>query len=101
MARWSFMLSGFLLWALHFAGLYAIASVEAETAHADMEFWRTVALAFSIACLSSSIGVALWTYLHLARARSDGFAFHRQLAALGGVVAAIAITWQTLPLLLG
>lgn len=99
MRRWLFMLGGLLVWAAHFAGVYAIASVADVVAHASAPAARALIGAFTLVCVLAAAGIAV-----VAARRRTGDAqerFSASLAALGGALAAVAILWQGLPALVG
>jgi hypothetical protein len=100
MRRWSYILGGLLIWALHFSGVYAIASLEAQTQANDAAAWRRAAIVFSFLCLAACLAISVRVFRRW-RSAATPVPFHEQLAALGGGVAAIAVGWQTLPALLG
>ncbi|WP_326914889.1 hypothetical protein [Sphingopyxis chilensis] len=93
MRTWAILLAGMLLWGLHFFALYGIG-----------EFWGSGAAArvaigmLSIACLAAMAGLAFEVGR---RTRGDGLARWRTRLARGGLLlGAIAVIWQTLPMLL-
>lgn len=98
MRAWGVMLGGLLVWAVHFLGVYGAASI-ADLAPHQAGFWRGVAVVFTLACLA-----ALWPVF--VRARRDAAKAGEpadlvgQLGQIGAVLAAIAIVWQGLPVLL-
>jgi hypothetical protein len=95
MRRWTFGLGGLLIWLAHFIGLYAIASLEAQTLADDAAAWRLGAIAFSVACAAASallLGVAL---RRLSRRGDPVAMLMTQLAALGAGLGLIAIVWQS------
>ncbi len=51
MRRWFYMLGGLLIWAVHFVGVYTIASIGDVVARAEERTWRMIGLAFSGLCL--------------------------------------------------
>ncbi|MDP2258878.1 MAG: hypothetical protein Q8J89_04100 [Caulobacter sp.] len=103
MRRWIFTLGGLLLWAVHFVGVYAIASLADTVSTADAVGWRMAALAFSGLCLLAVLLHALLAVRRLASPSASGAADHfmGQVAAMGSVLALLAILWQTLPTLIG
>lgn len=101
MRRWTYILGGLLAWATHFAGLYAAASLEAQTAARDSGAWRLAAVALSGACGAACVALAAAALARL-RPRGDaGVALMDQLSLLGAIVALVAIAWQTLAVLIG
>lgn len=96
------MLSGLTIWTLHFSGMYAIGSLEAQTPADDMTAWRTVAIMFSAACLGACLGIAVRALRQGTRTsgRTDG-RFGKEIGLLGALGAVVAITWQALPAVVG
>jgi len=95
--RWVTMTGGLLIWALHFIGLYGIASAEDVWGAPDAWSWRLAGVVFSLLCLAATVGVGLW----LARQRPDPEepeAWERRVGLTGALVAAVSIVWQTGPL---
>jgi hypothetical protein len=95
MRRWTFGLGGLLIWFVHFAGLYAIASVEAQTRADDAGAWKLVAITFSVACAGASVAVLTTAIGRLGRRGDPAAALMTQLAALGAGLGLIAIVWQS------
>ena len=100
MLRWAFALGGLLVWALHFIGVYTIASVADVVARAEAAPWRAGMLAFSLACLVAEVGLFAWAMRRL-RGGEAANRFMDRLAALGAGIGAIAVVWQALPTLVG
>ncbi len=92
------MTGGLWIWAIHFAGVYAISSVADVLAEADSNGWRMAALAFSGLCALAAVAV-LRAALRRLQGRRDAFA--DQIAACGSGLAVIAIVWQALPTVIG
>ncbi|RZJ18209.1 MAG: hypothetical protein EON91_06330 [Brevundimonas sp.] len=91
------MTGGLVIWALHFMGLYAIASAADVWGAPDAWPWRLAGAVFSVLCLMATIGVVLW----LGRQRtnlSEPEGWERRVGLTGAVVAAVSIVWQTGPL---
>lgn len=101
MRRWAWMLGGLIVWAIHFMGVYAIASAADTFSQADAFGWRMGALVFSVACLLAALALTLLAARAVRRAQDPAEAFRHQLALLGGGVSAVAIVWQALPTLIG
>lgn len=100
MRRWSYALGGLLAWAAHFSGVYAFASLEAQTAAADRWLWQTAAGAWSLAC-AAACGLLLRVTARRLRGRTAAVTtLMDQLAALGAVIGLVAIAWQALSALL-
>jgi hypothetical protein len=95
MRSWSWMLSGLLIWAVHFAALYAIASLDAQTSADDRGLWTAVAAAVTLVALAGCGLILARTRFGAAPALAD------RLAALGSLSASVAVCWQALGALLG
>ena len=101
MRSWTYTLAGLLIWTLHFAGVYAIASLGDVVSRAEDPAFRMAGLAFSLVCFLGA-GAATFVAVRRMRAQPDEVpVFMDQLAALGGGVAMVAIAWQALPTLVG
>ncbi|WP_374275870.1 hypothetical protein [Brevundimonas sp.] len=102
MARWAWMLGGLIVWAIHFLGVYVIASLGDVVDRADALEWRMAGLAFSGLCVAV---VAMLLFLSLRRLRQGedepNWRFREQLAALGAFVSLVSIVWQALPTVIG
>lgn len=103
MGRWIFTLGGLLIWAIHFLGVYAIASLADTVSRADATAWRMGALAFSGLCLLAVVFHLLAAIRRLGFSGERGVAgrFMSEIAALGSCLAVLAIAWQALPTLIG
>lgn len=101
MKTWAWMTGGLLVWAIHFLGVYGLASLADVVATADAPGWRAAGLGFSGLCaLASAILMAL-AARRLRRSDREDRRFPDQLAALGAGLALVAIAWQSLPTLIG
>jgi len=100
MKAWTWMTGGLLIWAIHFLGVYAVASLADVVATADDPMWRAIALGFSGLCILGA-GVLLWLAGQRLRRAEAGSRFPDHLAALGAGIACISICWQALPTLIG
>ncbi|MDQ8028286.1 MAG: hypothetical protein REJ23_06140 [Brevundimonas sp.] len=100
MKTWVWMLGGLIVWAVHFAGIYAIASVADVVARADALSWRMAALAFSGVCALVCAGLLALAARRIRTGPPPG-TFADQMATLGAVLALISIFWQALPTLTG
>jgi hypothetical protein len=104
MGRWLFALGGLILWAVHFLGVYLIASVADLSNQPDDPAWRATGLMFSGLCAVATLVVLVVAVRRLRLARAPDARtprFLEQLAALGAGAALIAVVWQTLPLVIG
>jgi len=95
------MTGGLLVWAVHFLGVYTLASLADVAARADDPAWRGAGLAFSGVCLLASAVLLALAARRLRRTGDEGWGFPDQLAALGAGLALIAIVWQSLPTVIG
>lgn len=92
MRNWAFMLSGLILWAVHFFALYAVASI-----------FLTTPLARALTLLLTSICIAFGALMFVRTLRSsaptvlDAWIRAIALGSLG--IAGVAIVWQSLPAL--
>ncbi len=96
MRAWLFLLSGLLIWVVHFFGVYLIGSVFPGTAAA-----RWLVGILTLACLA---GAAFFLSLLAARWRSGGDPLSRwkdMLGLMGCGLALPAIAFQGLPAILG
>lgn len=100
MPRWSYALGGLIAWSVHFSGLYAFASLDAQTAARDGGLWRGASAALSLACAAACIGIGLVAARRLRRPRDPATKLLDQLAGLGAGVGLVAIAWQTLAALI-
>lgn len=93
MRGWLFLLSGLILWAVHFFALYAVASIFPLT-----QLARVLALLVTLLCLEMNALIFLRTiHSHLATP-TDGWMNAVSRCGIG--LATIAIVWQALPALL-
>lgn len=100
MQRWVYMLGGLLVWAVHFVGVYAIASLGDVITAAEDPIWRMTGLTFSIVCAGVAGGLLLHA-LRKADGNSDTVGLANTLARAGALLALISIIWQTLPTVIG
>ena len=89
------MLAGLGVWALHFTGIYAIASVEDLVGGVG---WRPGALVFSIFCLAICLVILARALADLRRQDGPVGRFNSSVAAGGAGLGFIAVAWQTLVL---
>ena len=88
MKSWLILLSGFLIWTVHFFGLYAVAEI---APHAG---W---VIGLTFVCVAANL-LALYC---LAQQRADEhFSAWRRFIAGGGIgLSLLAVVWQSLPAL--
>jgi hypothetical protein len=97
MRRWFLLLGGPLIWAAHFLAIYAVTSIWYIAAGATDATARIVIVSLSAAAL---VATGFVTVVALRQPRHDSIdSFLRTVAAVGAILAAIAVTWQTLPAL--
>jgi hypothetical protein len=94
------MLGGLLLWAFHFVGVYAIASIGDVVARADDPTWRMIGLVFSGVCVVLGLGLLIQA-LRRGREGDDVSALANLLAAAGAGLAVVAMIFQSLPTVVG
>lgn len=96
------MLGGLAVWAAHFAGVYAIASVADVVQDAAAPAARGLIAAFTAACAAAAAGFAL-AGLRLRRSAGEDSLrrFAGLIAGAGGALAVVAVIWQGLPALMG
>ena len=94
------MLGGLLLWAFHFVGVYAIASIGDVVARADNPTWRMIGVVFSGVCVVLGLGLLIQA-LRRGREGDDVSALANLLAAAGAGLAVVAMIFQSLPTVVG
>lgn len=100
MQRWLYMLGGLLVWAVHFVGVYVIASIGDVVSSADDPTWRLAGLAFSTVCAAVALGLLVQS-LRRADDGTDTVDLGNTLARFGALLALISVIWQTLPTIVG
>ncbi len=96
MKRWLAMTAGLLIWAAHFLGLYLLASAADVWSSTEAAAGRWIGLGFSLLCLAL---IAVVAVVMARRPVSDGSGlWERRVALTGALVAAVGVTWQTVPL---
>lgn len=101
MRAWAWMMGGLLVWAVHFLGVYSLASLADVVAAADDLFWRGVTLAFSLVCVLTTAAL-LWRAIKRLQTPLDDMArFQDRLAGLAAGLSLLSITWQALPVFVG
>ena len=99
MRFWLTALGGLTIWAVHFLGLYVLASV-ADVAWRDAAGGRAAGLVFSLACQAAVALAGLSAARGLRRPPSDETRlFGLRMGVAGAVVAGVGVMFQTAPLL--
>lgn len=101
MRTWAYMLGGLIVWAVHFLGVYGIASIADVTAYAGHPLSRAAVGAFTLVCLIAAGWLTIVAVRRWRRGGDDLSGFVSAIAATGGGVAVISILWQGLPALVG
>ncbi|MFN3352863.1 MAG: hypothetical protein ACK4Z5_04575 [Brevundimonas sp.] len=99
MGPWRNLLGPHLIWAVHFAGVYAIASVFDVLNSAQSAGSRLGVAAFSVACLAAAVVLGVFAARDVSRADTEAHRWMARLGVLGAGVAALSIVWQGLPAL--
>ncbi len=96
MRTWAFLLGGLLVWAVHFFGIYIIASIWLTSTTS-----RVLALVLTGLCLAAD-GWLLWRAVPALRASRSDEVDHwiALVATLGIALSLLAVLWQGLPALL-
>ncbi len=94
------MLGGLLVWAVHFTGAYAMASVADVAGRADAPAARLAVGGFTAACLLADaiLLVVAWRSF---RREDDIGQWMASIGALGALFSFVAVAWQGLPALVG
>jgi hypothetical protein len=100
MPRWSYGLGGLIAWTVHFTGLYAIASLDAQTPAPDTALWIGVAVALSLVCAMACVILAIVAGRRLRIQVDEVVTLMDQLSFLGAILALVAIAWQSLSVLI-
>lgn len=101
MRPWLFMFGGMGVWAIHFAGIYAIASVFDVIATANAPSSRLATGALTLVCLAAN--AALFVATSFRRGKDTGDSVLRWMLTVGALMAAISfvsVAWQGLPALI-
>ncbi len=99
MSAWRTLLAGLVVWLIHFAIVYLLPSLEAIGA-APPASLAILHGGATLACLAAAIVLALFAWKK-GRSEEPHAAFRHRIAALGAVVAGVAIVWQAAPALIG
>jgi hypothetical protein len=86
---WLILLGGFIVWTVHFFGLYLIAEFAPSA---------TLVIALTILCIIADLWLLRWLR---AMACSEAFAqWRRSVGMAGAVLSLLAVLWQGLPVML-
>lgn len=99
MGRWLLMLSGLLAWAVHFTGLYLLASLEDVTGRASV--WRLTAVGLTALCLLAAATGGALAVRSLAGWPDSSRRLMAEVGLLGAGLGVAGIAWQSLTLLFG
>lgn len=99
MRRWLPLLGGLIVWAAHFLGVYAIASVADVLGQADARAAIWSVAGFTLLCAAADVAIGLFA-LRGDRGSDDGMErlIHRG-GAWGAGLSLVAVLWQGLPIL--
>lgn len=102
MRAWALLLGGMAVWAAHFGGVYAIASVFDVISEADTPASRWTSAGWTVVCLLAN-AMLLLLIVRSGRRRPgdevDGWV--RSVGALGAVFSFLSVLWQGLPAVIG
>ena len=101
MKAWAYMLGGLVVWAVHFLGVYVIASVADVAGGADHPVSRGAVGMFTLVCLIAAGWLTLDAGRRWRRAGDEMAGFVSAVAATGAGVAVVSILWQGLPAVVG
>lgn len=97
MRAWVFMLGGLAVWALHFAGVYGIASVADVAGSAEAPAARLAVAALTAACAAADGALLLAARRRAGSAKDSLDRFAASAAGLSAGVSLVAVLWQGLP----
>jgi len=100
MGRWAYGLGGLFAWGLHFVGIYAFASLDAQTPADDRRLWQLAAVLLSLACAGACAGLAALALRRMKARREAAPALMDQFAALGAAAGLVGVAWQALAALI-
>lgn len=95
------MLGGLIVWAAHFLGVYAIASLGDVVAVADAPAWRAAVAAFSLLCLIVCLGLLALALHWRRRADETTTRFGCEIAMGAAGLGVVGVVWQALPAWIG
>lgn len=99
MRAWLFLLGGLIVWAIHFFGVYGIASLADVVQNADVAWSLWATAGWTLLCAAAD---AALVFAALRRSKDDDLQrFMRSAAAGGALLSMVAVIWQGLPALVG
>ncbi len=102
MRLWLLLFGGMLVWAVHFVGIYAIASVFDVIASSDASGSRIATGILTLACLTADATIIFVTLFQRGRASNDPVVtWMMSVGALLAAISFLSVAWQGLPALLG
>lgn len=99
MLAWPLMLGGLVVWGVHFAGVYGIASVFALFGSAESLGSRLTTAGFTGVCLLANVALLLLAVRLIRRTDDEIRRWRHMIAALGAAFSFVAVFWQGLPAL--
>lgn len=100
MRPWLLLFGGMIVWAVHFAGIYAIASVFDLVSEADAPGSRLATGALTLGCLAADAALFAATTIWLGRdAGDDVLGWMLTVGALMAAISFVSVAWQGLPAL--
>jgi len=99
MARWLLLLGGLIVWAVHFLGVYGIASVADVVQEADAPAALWVMGAFTLLCAGADLLIGASALRRIGASDDSLDRFIHGGAAWCAGLSLIAVVWQGLPVL--
>jgi hypothetical protein len=94
------MLSGALVWALHFMTIYVFTALACARGFAEVRWLGVTLVSWTIGAATAIALAAAVTIIALALRESRPAGFNAWMTASVAALAAIAIVWETLPALM-
>lgn len=95
------MLGGLAVWALHFGGVYLIASIFDVVDRADAFGSRLTVLGFTAACLAANAAILALIVRHPRDPEDEVEGWMLAVGGLGAGFSLVAVVWQGLPAVIG
>jgi hypothetical protein len=99
MRRWLLLLGGLAVWAVHFLGVYVLASVADLRGPSEQEVWQAAHVVFSLACMVVCAALLVAAGRRMGNASPDT-RFMSRISGAGAGLGLLAILWQSLPALI-